>query len=223
MIFFQSGNSSFLSFGIEVAVSILAQITPGSTKGTTGNIYIEAKVLWVRTFIFSGRKMGFAGKDRMVPILFKESGQRGIFARQSFPVPTCGPLIFGFWVDPLGNPVPSGVLPGHQRHPGRGTNGLGIELRKPDALSGQAFHVWGAVKFVERMLLGLALFVYQHGHGGVHQTHVVHQEKNHIGLSIFCENTAPDKGIKKRGYKNFFHALDKNASCWQWQGSGFLQ
>ena len=223
MIFFQPGNGPFLSLGIEIAVSILSQITTGSTKGTTGNVYIESKVGRVGSFILCRSKVGLAGKDGMIAIFFEEGGQGDIFARKSFPVPTCGPLVFGFWVDPLGNPVPSGVLPGHQRHPGRGTNGLGIELRKPDPLTGQAFHVGRTVKFVERMLLRLALFVHQHGHGGVHQTHVVHQEKNYIGLSIFCENTAPDKGIKKRGYKNFFHALDKNASCWQWQGSGFLQ
>ena len=44
MIFFQTGNGPFLSLGIEVAISILSQITTRSAKGTTGNVYIEPKV-----------------------------------------------------------------------------------------------------------------------------------------------------------------------------------
>ena len=72
MIFFQSGNGPFLSLGIEVAVSILPEITTGSTKGTTGNVDIEPKVGRVRSFIFSGSKVGFAGKDRIIAILFEE-------------------------------------------------------------------------------------------------------------------------------------------------------
>ena len=57
--------------------------------------------------------MGFARKNRMVPILFEEGREGNVFARQSFPVPTCGTLVFGFRVNPLGNPVPRRVLPGH--------------------------------------------------------------------------------------------------------------
>ena len=113
MIFFQSGNSPSLSLRIQVAISIFPQITPRSAKGTTGNVYIEPKVGRVRSFIFSGSKMGLAGKNGMIAILFEQHGQGNIFARQSFPVPICGSLIFEFRVDPLGNTVPGGVLPGH--------------------------------------------------------------------------------------------------------------
>ena len=72
MIFFETGNGPFLSLGIEVAISILSQITTRSAKGTTGNVDIEPKVGRIGSFIFSGSKVCLAGKDRMISILFEE-------------------------------------------------------------------------------------------------------------------------------------------------------
>ena len=74
MIFFQSRDRSFLSFWIQVPVSIFAKITAGGTKRTARDINIESKFGGVFAFMTNGGKVCFTSKDGIIAIGPKNGG-----------------------------------------------------------------------------------------------------------------------------------------------------
>ena len=68
MIFLQSRNRPFFSFGIQVAIAIFSKIASGCTKGTAGNIDIESQFGGVLSLMANRCEMSLPGKNGMITI-----------------------------------------------------------------------------------------------------------------------------------------------------------
>ena len=182
VIFLQPGHGAGAR-AAEEAVAVLAQVAAGFADGRAGDVDVEPEVPWVFTRMPERREMALAHVDGPITGLLQEAGESDVVRAETFPVPVIWAVVVPvvpFAADPVRDTVPGGVLPRQERGAGWGTDALCVELREADALTGKPFHVGRTVPVVQRIAHRIALAVGQERDGGVHDTHVVHQEQDDV-------------------------------------------
>jgi hypothetical protein len=97
-------------------------------------------------------------------------------------------------VGPIGNMVPGHIHPRHQANPGWRANRIGIAVGKLHATAGKLFHVRRVVFFIEFRNHFIKW------EGTILPAHVVHHEKDDVGLLMLCVNK---KGSRQQNQKKY--------------------
>ena len=169
------------------SVAVLSVVASRMADGGAADVHVEAQAFGVFPFAAVASEVGFSDVDGLVACLFQYGGINHVFAAQSLPVPVERAersAVVAFGVNPVSGPVTGGVLPGHQRGARGRAYALGVEGAEADALLCQPFHVGRAVPVVQRLAQRVALRVHIEGEGGIHQSHVIHQEKDDVGAVL---------------------------------------
>ena len=182
VIFLQPGHGAGAR-AAEEAVAVLAQVAAGFADGRAGDVDVEPEVQRILARMPERREMALAHVDGPVTGLLQEPRESDVVRAETFPIPVIWAVVIAvvpFAADPVRDAVPGGVLPRQERGAGWGTDALCVELREADALMGKTFHVGRTVPVVQRIAHRIALAVGQERDGGVHDTHVVHQEQDDV-------------------------------------------
>ena len=193
------------------AIILFAEITAGRPEGSAAHVDVEAEVQRLRSLTAVRSKVRLANVDGLVAFCAQHAGQGHVALFEPRPIPffrTIAAAIVAAWIDPVGRPMPRGILPGHDRDARRRTHAHCIKLIEPNALLRQPFHPRRAIVIIQRVALGFAVLIREKRHRRVHHPHVIDQKHHDVGkLGRVQVRKAKDE--KGKSCENRFHEQRK--------------